>query len=134
MLNMTIDGKPAETLDTFDVVNPATGLVEAQAPECTQEQLDAIDDIGLNGWLSIKLFAEVAAGHEITDGASVIDAFAAIDEPISLGEAYPHYLGIQDPPPHPDYPRVASFEVGTSVVKGGKIIPDGDFFDPFAAS
>jgi acyl-CoA reductase-like NAD-dependent aldehyde dehydrogenase len=38
---MTIDGKPAETVKTFDVVNPATGEVEEQAPDCTPEQLDA---------------------------------------------------------------------------------------------
>ncbi|MFD5497928.1 aldehyde dehydrogenase family protein [Streptomyces sp. NPDC127091] len=40
MLSMTIDGKPVDTRDTFDVVNPATGAVAAQAPECTPEQLD----------------------------------------------------------------------------------------------
>ncbi|MFF0110119.1 aldehyde dehydrogenase family protein [Streptomyces hirsutus] len=40
MLSMTIDGKPVDARDTFDVVNPATGAVEAQAPECTPEQLD----------------------------------------------------------------------------------------------
>lgn len=40
MISMTINGKPAETRDRFDVVNPATGAVEAQAPECTPEQLD----------------------------------------------------------------------------------------------
>jgi acyl-CoA reductase-like NAD-dependent aldehyde dehydrogenase len=38
---MTIDGKPAETEATFDVVNPATGQVEMQAPDCTPDQLDA---------------------------------------------------------------------------------------------
>ena len=38
---MTINGKPAETTATFDVVNPATGDVEAQAPDCSTEQLDA---------------------------------------------------------------------------------------------
>ncbi|MER6146666.1 ABC transporter substrate-binding protein [Streptomyces hirsutus] len=91
-----------------------------------------IDDIGLNGWLAVKLFAAVAEGHEITDGASVIKALDAIEEPVSLGEAYPDYRGVQDPPPLPEYPRVASFEVGTSAVKGGRIVPDGNFFDPFA--
>ncbi|GAA4753041.1 aldehyde dehydrogenase family protein [Nocardioides endophyticus] len=40
MLSMTIDGKPAETFETFDVVNPATGKVAATAPECTPAQLD----------------------------------------------------------------------------------------------
>ena len=39
--SMTINGKPAETVSTFDVVNPATGRVEAQAPDCTLDQLDA---------------------------------------------------------------------------------------------
>jgi acyl-CoA reductase-like NAD-dependent aldehyde dehydrogenase len=41
VFTMTIDGKPAETVATFDVVNPATGEVEASAPECTPDQLDA---------------------------------------------------------------------------------------------
>jgi acyl-CoA reductase-like NAD-dependent aldehyde dehydrogenase len=40
MLSMTIGGKPATTLSSFDVVNPATGAVEAHAPECAPEQLD----------------------------------------------------------------------------------------------
>ncbi|MGW1545881.1 ABC transporter substrate-binding protein [Streptomyces sp. NPDC002346] len=91
-----------------------------------------VDDIGLNGWLSVKLFAAAVKGHKITDGASVIEALADIKEPISLGDAYPDYKGVQDPPPLPEYPRVASFEVGTSVVENGRIVPDGDFFDPFA--
>jgi acyl-CoA reductase-like NAD-dependent aldehyde dehydrogenase len=38
---MTIDGKAAETVSSFDVVNPATGEVGAQAPDCTSDQLDA---------------------------------------------------------------------------------------------
>jgi acyl-CoA reductase-like NAD-dependent aldehyde dehydrogenase len=37
---MTINGRPAQTHATFDVVNPATGEVAGQAPECTPEQLD----------------------------------------------------------------------------------------------
>jgi acyl-CoA reductase-like NAD-dependent aldehyde dehydrogenase len=40
MLDMTIDGKAAATVARFDVVNPAIGAVEAQAPACTPEQLD----------------------------------------------------------------------------------------------
>ncbi|WP_375476533.1 aldehyde dehydrogenase family protein [uncultured Jatrophihabitans sp.] len=41
MLTMTIDGKAAETVAAFDVVNPATGEVADTAPECTADQLDA---------------------------------------------------------------------------------------------
>ena len=38
---MTINGAPAAAEATFGVINPATGDVFDQAPECTREQLDA---------------------------------------------------------------------------------------------
>ena len=41
---MTIAGEAAPTEGTFGVVNPATGEVFAQAPECTRAQLDAAFD------------------------------------------------------------------------------------------
>ncbi len=40
-VSMTIDGQDIPTTATFDVVNPATGLAHAAAPDCTSEQLDA---------------------------------------------------------------------------------------------
>lgn len=41
MQTMTINGAPVSSGAAFDVVNPATGEVAAQAPACTPEQLDA---------------------------------------------------------------------------------------------
>jgi acyl-CoA reductase-like NAD-dependent aldehyde dehydrogenase len=38
---MTIAGEPVSTEGQFGVINPATGEVFAQAPECTRRQLDA---------------------------------------------------------------------------------------------
>jgi acyl-CoA reductase-like NAD-dependent aldehyde dehydrogenase len=38
---MTIGGKSAAAVDTFDVINPATGTAFTTAPECTKAQLDA---------------------------------------------------------------------------------------------
>jgi len=38
---MTIDGAPAVAQSTFGVINPATGDIFDEAPECTREQLDA---------------------------------------------------------------------------------------------
>jgi len=38
---MTIAGEGVSAPSTFDVVNPATGTVYAQAPDCSKEQLDA---------------------------------------------------------------------------------------------
>ena len=37
---MTIDGKAVKAEKTFDVINPATGEVFAQAPDCGEEQLE----------------------------------------------------------------------------------------------
>ena len=37
---MTIGGEPVTGPGTFGVVNPATGLVFAEAPDCSQDQLD----------------------------------------------------------------------------------------------
>ena len=42
---MTINGALAATEATFGVINPATGDVFAQAPECTREQLDAAMEV-----------------------------------------------------------------------------------------
>ncbi len=38
---MTIGGRSAAAVDTFDVINPATGTAFTTAPECTKAQLDA---------------------------------------------------------------------------------------------
>lgn len=38
---MTIDGGGVPSNRTFDVFNPATGQVFAEAPDCSEEQLDA---------------------------------------------------------------------------------------------
>jgi acyl-CoA reductase-like NAD-dependent aldehyde dehydrogenase len=37
---MTIDGQPVSSPGTLKVVNPATGEVFAEVPDCTREQLD----------------------------------------------------------------------------------------------
>ncbi|MDB4872944.1 MAG: betaine-aldehyde dehydrogenase [Massilia sp.] len=41
MIRMTVNGSSVESPTTFEAVNPATGEVEAQAPDRTNEQLDA---------------------------------------------------------------------------------------------
>jgi len=43
-VSMTIGGELVAAPDTFGVINPATGEVHAQAPDCTKEQLDQAFD------------------------------------------------------------------------------------------
>jgi acyl-CoA reductase-like NAD-dependent aldehyde dehydrogenase len=49
---MTIDGKPAESVSTFGVVNPATGEIAGQAPDCTPDQLDTAMASAANAYVS----------------------------------------------------------------------------------
>jgi ABC-type branched-subunit amino acid transport system substrate-binding protein len=90
-----------------------------------------IDDIGLNGWLGVKVFADVIKGHTITDGASVIEAFDHIDTPVDLQGVYVDYAGVPDHPALPDYPRMPTPAVMTSTVQNGALVPAGEFFNPF---
>ncbi|MFD5496792.1 ABC transporter substrate-binding protein [Streptomyces sp. NPDC001812] len=98
--------------------------MEAQDPEAQT------DDLALNAWTGMYLLAEVLKGHEITDGASVIAAFDAVEEPIELGTA-PDYTGVPSAPDSETYPRVPEFATVGSTVEDGKIVRDGGFFNPF---
>jgi len=48
---MTIGGERVATGDTFGVVNPATGEVWAEAPECSREQLDQAMDAAAKAFI-----------------------------------------------------------------------------------
>lgn len=101
-------------------------FMDAMAEQDPQAQTD---DLALNAWTGMSLLAEVMAGHEITDGASVIAAFDAVDEPIVLGTV-PDYAGIPDEADVEEYPRVSVFATVASEVVDGAIVQDGDFFNP----
>jgi acyl-CoA reductase-like NAD-dependent aldehyde dehydrogenase len=52
---MTIGGESRQGAATFGVVNPATGEVHAEAPDCSQEQLDEAFDAAGKAYLDWKL-------------------------------------------------------------------------------
>ncbi|MGW1545846.1 ABC transporter substrate-binding protein [Streptomyces sp. NPDC002346] len=89
-----------------------------------------IDDISLNGWLSVRALPSILGGHKITGGQSVIDALAKISKPVDLFGIYPDYPGLGATPPHKEFRRVAVFKVQPSTIKDGTVVPDGKFFDP----
>jgi len=84
-ISMTIDGTSVPTAETFGVVNPATGEVHAQAPDCTREQLDAAFESSNKAYRDWK--ADEALRRELLGKAG--DAmFAAAGElgPILMAE------------------------------------------------
>jgi acyl-CoA reductase-like NAD-dependent aldehyde dehydrogenase len=56
---MTIGGDTVPAADSFGVINPATGDVFAQAPECSREQLDAAFDAASKAQRDWKLDEDV---------------------------------------------------------------------------
>ncbi|MGJ3558235.1 ABC transporter substrate-binding protein [Streptomyces sp. INA 01156] len=90
-----------------------------------------IDDISLNGWLSARALPGVLGGKKVTDGQSVIDALGHREAGGPVRHL-PDYPGLGGDVPHKEYPRVAVFQVMPSTIKDGKIVPDGEFFDPLA--
>jgi acyl-CoA reductase-like NAD-dependent aldehyde dehydrogenase len=74
---MTIGGSAASAERTFAVINPATGEEFAEAPECTQNQLDMALDAAQSAYGSWRsdLGARRAAMHAAADAL-----FAASDE------------------------------------------------------
>ena len=52
---MTVSGSAVPTEKTFEVVNPATGAVYAEAPDCSKEQLDAAFDSAAKAYRDWRL-------------------------------------------------------------------------------
>jgi acyl-CoA reductase-like NAD-dependent aldehyde dehydrogenase len=62
---MTIGGDAAATAETFGVINPATGQVESQAPECSRQQLDAAMDSAAKAYRDWR--SDEAARRQVLD-------------------------------------------------------------------
>jgi acyl-CoA reductase-like NAD-dependent aldehyde dehydrogenase len=82
---MTIDGQAVPAEQTFGVINPATGEVFAQAPECTREQLDAALESAHKAQLSWKTDA-AARTEALLAAADAVDAAAKELGPLLTAE------------------------------------------------
>jgi acyl-CoA reductase-like NAD-dependent aldehyde dehydrogenase len=82
---MTIDGRAVPAEQTFGVINPATGEVFAQAPECTREQLDAALESAHKAQLSWKTDATARTGALLA-AADAVDAAAKELGPLLTAE------------------------------------------------
>ena len=82
---MTIDGQAVPAEQTFGVINPATGEVFAQAPECSREQLDAAMESAHKAQLSWKTDA-AARTEALLAAADAVDAAAGELGPLLTAE------------------------------------------------
>jgi acyl-CoA reductase-like NAD-dependent aldehyde dehydrogenase len=82
---MTIDGQAAPTAATFDVLNPATNEVYAQAPECSKEQLDAAMESAAKAYRDWKA-DEGARRDALRQAAAVLLGASGDLAPVLTGE------------------------------------------------
>jgi ABC-type branched-subunit amino acid transport system substrate-binding protein len=132
--SITALGANAEGITVLSRLVPTTSTDVPEIKEFVTQMTAAdpqvrIDDLGLNAWTGVRLFAAVMAGKPVDGAQSVVDALGHITTPVKLGTV-PDYPGVQNPPPAPDYPRVAVFKTIESKVVGGALKQQGDFFDP----
>src|SRR5438874_10553452 len=82
---MTLDGQAAPTAATFDVLNPATNEVYAQAPECSKEQLDAAMESASKAYRDWKA-DEGARRDALRQAAAVLLGASGDLAPVLTGE------------------------------------------------
>jgi branched-chain amino acid transport system substrate-binding protein len=131
-------GASAEGITVLSRLVPTTSTDVPEIKEFIAQMTAAdpqvrIDDLGLNAWTGVRLFAALMKGKTVDGAKSVVDALGAITTPIKLGTV-PDYPGVQTPPPAQDYPRVAVFKTMESKVVDGALEQQGDFFDPLKPS
>ncbi|MDX6740485.1 aldehyde dehydrogenase family protein [Actinocorallia sp. A-T 12471] len=96
---MTIGGESVKGEGAFDVVNPATGQVYAQAPDCSAEQLDAAFEsarTAYRGWkddLAARRAALHAAGDLLMAKAQELAPVLTAEQGKPLGEAAAEVFG-----------------------------------------
>ncbi|KPK05794.1 MAG: aldehyde dehydrogenase [Anaerolineae bacterium SG8_19] len=69
--HLIIDGRKVSTASTFDVINPATEAVLAQAPDCSHEQLDFAIESARRAFSTWKK-DEAARRHALTACANLL--------------------------------------------------------------
>lgn len=91
---MTIDGRAVPGEGTFDVVDPSTGVVFAQAPSCSRIQLDVAFDAAaaaFTGWRrdeGARRQALAACGEAVTTAAGEIAPLLTREQGKPLREAH----------------------------------------------
>ncbi|GAA1720983.1 aldehyde dehydrogenase family protein [Fodinicola feengrottensis] len=96
---MTIGGKAAAGAATFGVVNPATGEVFAQAPECTADQLDSAMSAAADAYVTwrkdedTRRKAMLAAAEAIVAAASELTPLLTAEQGKPLSQAATEVYG-----------------------------------------
>ncbi len=92
-VSMTIGGEPVASPSNFGVINPATGEVHAEAPDCTREQLDQAFDSSAKAYIDwrtdeqARRAALTAAAEAVTAAAEELGPMLTAEQGKPIGDA-----------------------------------------------
>ncbi|GAT74942.1 putative betaine-aldehyde dehydrogenase [Microbacterium sp. HM58-2] len=95
----TVGGRDFPTASTFDVINPATGRVFAQAPAVTPAQLDDVFEVAQKAYLSWREDDDqrravlLRAAEAIEEAASALAPLLTSEQGKPLAEARAEFIG-----------------------------------------
>ena len=90
---MTVAGSAVPTEKTFGVINPATGKVFAEAPECSRQQLDAAFDAAHKAqrdWATDEAFRRTtlnAVAAKLMESADILNPIITAEQGKPLGDS-----------------------------------------------
>jgi ABC-type branched-subunit amino acid transport system substrate-binding protein len=106
-----------------DTDNEAIGRFNAEMDETAPDAVR--NELSLNAWASVHLFAEVLSTLDTIDAASLM---AALDGyPVDLGISPPFTLGVPNSPS--GLPRIFTAWIQPQAVQDGVLVSTGDFID-----
>jgi acyl-CoA reductase-like NAD-dependent aldehyde dehydrogenase len=97
---MTVGGDAITTSRSFGVVNPASGDVHAEAPECSRSELDAAMDAAAKAYLSGSVWTSdfergVTIAGQLECGTAWVNAHLALASHQPFGGAKWRGLGVE---------------------------------------
>jgi branched-chain amino acid transport system substrate-binding protein len=111
------------------VVTEGNATIDQYTAEMTARQPDIrLDELGLNAWASVNLFADLAERLETVDGESLTAELQNLSDPVDLGEIIPPYGSLEAPA---EFPQARNFVAIVADIEGGTYVQQGDFVNPF---
>ena len=111
------------------VVTEGNATIDQYTAEMTARQPDIrLDELGLNAWASVNLFADLAERLDTVDAASLTAELQNLTEPVDLGEIIPPYGSLEAPA---EFPQARNFVAIVANIEGGTYVQQGDFVNPF---
>ena len=100
---MTVGGDAITTSRSFGVVNPASGDVHAEAPECSRSELDAAMDAAAKAYLSGSVWTSdfergVTIAGQLECGTAWVNAHLALAPHQPFGGTKWSGLGVENGP------------------------------------